>query len=135
MMPQDIANFLDTAISWLILPSTALTTEEPNFFIMDMPDLPDSCVAVYQYGGQGPEQTFGNPALIRKPRLQVVVRDRRADIALTRAEQIYNALSTVKSQIINGSNYAIIPLSEPFELGPDVGGRERLVCNYSVWKG
>lgn len=134
-MPRDIGIYLDAQIPWLILPSTATAIEVPNFFIMDMPDLPDMCVAIYQYSGEGPEQTYGNPSLIKKPRLQVVVRSFRSDDALMKSEEIYDCLKMVKNQIINGIEYLrISPVSEPQELGPDSGNRQRVSCNYSVWK-
>lgn len=135
MMPMDMAAFLDSTIGWLIRPSTALGIEVANLFISDMPDLPDACVACYQYGGEGPVQTFGNSSLIQKPRLQVTVRDVRSQIAMERSEEIYNILKEIKEQNVNGVFYhRVIPVSEPSEIGPDSGGRERVVCNYSVWK-
>lgn len=135
MMPQDMAVYLDATLAWLSRPSTVVAPAEANFFIMDMPDLPDFCVAVYQYGGEAPDQTFGNSSVTRKPRLQVVVRDRRADVAMNRAEEIYDVLKEIKEQTVNGVYYnRVTPVSEPSEIGPDSGGRERVTCNYSVWK-
>lgn len=135
MMPRDMAVFLDENISWLIRPSTTSLNQIPNLYIMDMPDLPDSCVAVYQYGGETPEQTFGNSSVIKKPRMQVTVRNLRSDVALSQSEEIYDLLKEIKEQDINGTHYMrVTPVSEPSELGPDSGGRERVVCNYSVWK-
>ena len=64
MMPLDMAVHLDEQIAWLIRPSTAAGAE-PNFYVLDMPDMPDACVAVYQYGGEAPEQTLRNSSLIR----------------------------------------------------------------------
>jgi hypothetical protein len=134
-MPMDFAVYIDAQIAWAIRPSTALAGQVGNLFVMDMPDAPDAAAATYQYGGQGPIQTMGNNKLIRRPRLQVVVRDKRVDVALDRSDEIWNLLVAVKEQTINGTYYhRVVAVTEPFEIGPDSNNRERVVCDYEIWK-
>jgi hypothetical protein len=50
-----------------------------------MPDSPDYCVALYEYSGIAPIETFGNVAFeIDRPSIQVVVRAGRDDYAIAR---------------------------------------------------
>lgn len=134
-MLLDWASKLDDQFSWLLRPSVAVAPAVPNLFVSDMPDTPDFAVALYQYGGEAPEQSMGTPLLIEKPRLQVVVRSPNYKDAADYSYQIFGFLGVQKEVIINGTRYLkVTPVSSPEEIGPDQANRQRIVSNYSVWK-
>lgn len=133
MMPRDIGFFLADNLDWMKLDSRGAT--DPNLFFFDLPPNPDLAVALYQYSGRPPLSTFRKPALMRHPRLQVVVRSSSFEEAFNRSVEIRNLLETVKEQDLNSVRYKLIaPQGEPFELGPDTTNRQRVACNYEVTK-
>lgn len=134
-MPYDFAKYIDTNVAWAIMESSKVGTEVANLYIMDMPDSPDTCVAVYQYGGVGPLQTFSNNMLIRKPRLQIMVRDPRSNIALDKINEIWELIVGVKEQSVNGNWYhKTVAQGEPEEIGVDSKNRVQFTCNFEIWK-
>lgn len=51
-----------------------------DLFLSHMPESPDACVAIYEYGGSVPEMTMGAGLYaINRPRVQVKVRTARED--------------------------------------------------------
>ena len=60
-----------------------------NLFLSKMPNTPDYCVAVYEYTGIAPIETFGAAAFeIDRPSVQVVVRATRDDYVTARDKAI-----------------------------------------------
>lgn len=60
-----------------------------NLFLSKMPNSPDFCVAVYEYSGIAPIETFGaTPFEIDRPSVQVVVRATRDDYVTARDKAI-----------------------------------------------
>lgn len=134
MMVADLAEFVDPEFDWLVLPSNAAPGDEPNFFLLMMPEAPDSSVAFYQYPGEPDIETMDGPK-VERPRLQVMVRDVDNDIAERRSVLIRNILRTIKGVTINGVYYhKVTPVASPGPIGPDVANRFRWTTNYSVWK-
>jgi len=127
----DIAKFLiDPNITGVDLPSTG---GAKNLFVSEMPPDPDFAVSVIRYSGSPPTETFGNPLLIRHPRVQVMVRHTTSKDALTVAGDIVKLLCQVKDQVVNGTTYQRIKSQgEPFEIGPDSRNRQRASVNFTV---
>lgn len=98
-----------------------------------MPETPDLCVAVYEYQGQAPMETFGSAAFeIDRPSVQVVVRASKDDYPAARnlAQDLRILLAGVSDTTINGlrvvrlaSNGSLLPL------GSDDLDRPRLAFN------
>ncbi len=130
----DIAKHLNAGtgdLSWLVRFSDNAGTA--TLFMLDMPSTPDTAAAIYRYEGGPPKETFGNVVHTRNPRIQIVVRDKFAEVALQKADQIMRYLAPIKDQVINGTTYARIkPVGEPSEIGPDSQGRQRAVVNFAV---
>lgn len=104
-----------------------------NLFRENMPASPAACMMIDGYGGQKPtKDTNGN--MVKKPRLQVMVRHTDADAArtwmlLAETELVPLVNVTVGSSFILG----IEPLeSEPMPLGWDGNRNIRLSQNFEV---
>lgn len=98
----------------------------------EMPNLPDDFLAVREYAGRPPEHSKGAGPHVRRPRFQVTARSKNQKAAMLRAEAAYSALSGL-SGVVNGTAYAkVVALQDPFPVGRDDAGRERVVCNYEA---
>jgi hypothetical protein len=133
----DIAKFLNSKSGgwWdeLKMRSDVTVPGTNNLFYHDLPDKPDFAVAVLNYEGQPPVETFGNPLLVRRPRVQVTVRHESSAVALERARDILRVLVRTKDFVINGTTYQrITAVGEPNEVGPDSKTRERVTVNFQV---
>jgi hypothetical protein len=136
-MIKEIAILLDDEFDFLVIPSRAQPGQTPNLFRYNMPDSPDIAVALYQYDGEAPSQTMGDPLVWEKPRLQVLVRhpDSVTEAMETYMYPIWRFLASIKGQNVNGVFiHKISPVGSPSEIGPDSAGRERLSANFSIEK-
>lgn len=132
MIAQDIARVIGGLDEYALHESNE---SQENLFVQDMPNDPDNAIAVYQYGGQSPRQTMGNPFVAEMPRVQVIVRNTMIDVAFADAYRVLTLLHAIKHQTLSGVLYRRVEaVSSPFELGPDEKGRQRVVCNYQVDK-
>lgn len=123
---DEIASRLDSEIAAL--------TEGTNLFKGRFPDAPDTCAAVFEYQGRGPQHTFGTDNAWRLPRLQVMVR--AASYATGRAliESCFTAL-TFTNVTISGSRYMRCePLQDPFYLNRDANERAIFAFNCEAWR-
>lgn len=123
----DIATYLDSQLASLTLGT--------NLFVGRMPDTPDTCVAIYEYGGASPEEVMGgasSPAL-ENPRIQVATRDAAYANAETLARSIWSALSGVLDEVIVSTRYNIVSaIQSPFPLERDTHDRVVFVQNFDV---
>ena len=100
----------------------------------EMPPLPDDFLSVREYAGGPPLHVKGIQApVIRTPRFQVVCRSKNTRAAMMRAEDAFRHLSGLSS-VLSGTAYRVRALQDPFPIGRDEGGRERVVANYEVMK-
>lgn len=121
MLAEDIAQFLA---------SKGLGVLGTNIGI-EYPPLPDDFLTVREYGGSPPGYSKSGPN-VRRPRFQVSCRSKSTQAALMRAEDAYRHLSGF-SGVLNGTAYSSIrALQDPFPIGRDENGRERVVCNFEV---
>lgn len=134
---------LDELKQYLI---TTVPLTSGEVFTGILPDTPDACVAVLEYGGVAPEYIHdsASPA-IEFPRVQVLTRGAQYDYetARTKAEAVYGALSRVSNQTLSGTFYlSIRPLQTPFVLdasmqgggGRDENGRVTVAFNVEVMR-
>ena len=100
----------------------------------EMPALPDDFLAVREYAGRPPEHSKSGGPHVRRPRFQVTARSKSARAAMLRAEDAFGHLSGLRG-IVNGTAYSkVVALGDPFPIGRDDGGRERVVCNFEATK-
>ena len=91
-------------------------------------DAPDDLLIVREYAGGSPTHTKDGPPAFRYPRAQVSCRSQDPRAAMLRAEDAFGHLSGF-SGVINGTAYHFRALQDPFPIGRDEGGRERVVFN------
>lgn len=107
-----------------------------NLFLGRMPTAPDACVTVYEYGGQGPQFTFGAAATaIDRPSIQVMCRASRDDYPTARdkAQSIRSLLGAVTGQTLSGMYVLrIAPLGSVNPIGPDENDRPLVTVNFQV---
>jgi hypothetical protein len=122
----DLANYLDTNVTGLILGT--------NLFIGRMPDDPNACVALYEYGGTAPDQTMGGTLpVLQNPSVQVRVRDTAYSSAETTANLCFVALEGIVNETINTTRYnRVTAIQSPFPLERDPEDRIIFVQNFDV---
>lgn len=122
MLLDDIAAYLE---------DQSVGTVGTDIFMGTMPDTPDSCIALYEYAGEPPEQ-IGN---IERPGLQVRVRDPSYSAGRAKIESVVNALAGLYEQVLSGHRYLYIRAQQsPEAMGRDQSGREEFVVNFIVIK-
>ena len=71
------------AVGTYIDTNSADLTLGTNLFLSKMPESPDYCVAIFEYEGLPPIETFGSAGfVIERPSLQVMVRAAREDYVI-----------------------------------------------------
>lgn len=124
MLLDDIATYLE---------AKGIVTVGTDLFKGELPEIPDNCVALFEYAGQPPEI----PTAIDYPGLQVRVRDKSYSAARAKTDAIYKLLHTLANTTLSGTRYLSIfaVQSSPVPLGRDSSNRIDLVQNYIVTKG
>ncbi len=122
----DLATYLDTQLASLSLGT--------NLFVGRLPDSPDTCVALYEYGGITPTSTFGtNTASLDNPRVQVTVRDAAYANAESLIRSIWTQLEAVANETLSGTFYQrVTAVQSPFPLERDTADRILFVQNFQV---
>lgn len=101
-----------------------------NIFLDTIPDAPDSCIAISEYGGE-PGPGFD----IDARRIQVLIRNTNYSTGKTKINAIRNLLdSTSPEQIVSlaGREAVFFAIQTPFKLKEDERKRIYFVCNFRV---
>jgi hypothetical protein len=108
-----------------------------NLFLGRLPDAPDTCVALFEYGGEAPRSLMGGsstPAL-EQPRVQVLTRAVAYSAARTLAGQIWTALEEILDENLSGVRYhRVAAVQSVFALERDSQDRIILAQNFAVIK-
>lgn len=125
MLLDDIGDYLS---------SGGVGTLATDLFLGELPDTPDTCVAVFETGGFDPVYTMKQRAPVAKrPSIQVICRAKRYDVARLLAGKVDQLLSGLRYREINGVMYKWIQAQqEPFFIDKDENEREEIGCNYSI---
>jgi hypothetical protein len=123
-----------------------LGTVGTTIFAGRMPNDPDECCAVYEYGGAAPTFGFGTPGLhFEEPAVQVAFRGPRPGPGVTtgytgprtKAEAAYRGLATVEVETLSGGSgstsalyHYIRPQQAPLSIGEDEQKRVLIVVNF-----
>lgn len=114
-------------------------TSGTNLFRGKLPDTPDICVVVYEYGGMPNEPEMGGTTVrLEFPSIQIVTRGVKDEYDAPRllAQQVMAALTKIGGQTLSGVVYGCVMAKQPpFPLGWDDNFRMRFACNYHVQKG
>jgi hypothetical protein len=107
-----------------------------NIFIGLMPSTPDVCIALYEYSGEPPRETFNDGgASIDVPSVQVMVRAGRNDYPTARAKiiAVRNSLSSVANVTVEGVVFLRVhELSAVNALGVDENDRPRFTQSFQA---
>lgn len=113
--------------------NASLGTPGTDLFSSIEMDTPDNQVVIYEYPGGLPVETMGvaRKPQVSRPRIQIVCRGTSWDVASAKADAVWNLLSAVLDQTINGVRYLkITALQKPFLLKRDEKQRVSIACNY-----
>lgn len=108
-----------------------------NLFLGRMPDDPDTCVALYEYGGDAPVNTMGSDAMppVEQPRIQILVRASGYSSARTLSLECWTAVEAVLNEELSGTRYHRIAANQsPFPLERDSHDRVLFAQNFRVQK-
>ena len=106
----EIAGYLHTKIGSL--------TSASNLFVSYEPAAPVDCVTVYDSGGYAPEQTFDGSNFIRRPTVQVRIRNDSYATGYALAETVRDTLQAVVNQTVGTTRIlGVFTVSEPAHLG------------------
>lgn len=121
-MIRDIAQYLQT---------NGVGTVGTDIFLQQLPANPDNVVALFQYAGEPPDLHWNG----EYPGLQVLVRNKNTEAALTKIEHIKNILHGISETTINNHRYLLIRARQsPELLEKDGNNRAIFVCNFRVIK-
>jgi hypothetical protein len=124
----DVATYLDAQLATLTLGT--------NLFVGRMPDSPDTCVALYEYGGAVPTNTMGTATpTLESPRIQVSVRASAYSDAETLIDSIWTQLEGIVDETLTSTRYnRVSAVQSPFPLERDTADRIVFVQNFQVVK-
>lgn len=110
-----------------------------NLFLSKMPESPDFCVAVFEYEGLPPIETFGSAGfVIERPSLQVMVRATREDYVTARdkAVTLRNLIAAISNTTL--SNIGILRVTSMGSINPlgvDELERPQVIFNVDCFVG
>lgn len=106
------------------------------YFWFDLPDQPDDAVMLSVGGGRSPESTNERRIAYRRPRVQVMIRNRSPQAAYDLALAVHDALASVVNQVLNGAWYRqIMPDGDVLAMGQDQSERTLFSVNANVERG
>lgn len=125
---KDICNYLESVVSLGLIVGT-------NLFIDNLPNAPDLCVAVYAYGGDGPESRYESGVTYDNTRVQTRIRGQIDDYeqAWGLAETIMETLHGLYGETINGTLYVGVWARNAITyIGRDEKGRPEWTINFDT---
>jgi hypothetical protein len=108
-----------------------------NLFLGRMPTDPDTCVAIYETGGNDPTDVFGANSAPPIENAGVMCHTRAAAYSdcQSLAVDIMKTLSKVINETLTSTYYyKVEPIQSPFSLDRDDQDRMVFSCNFSVAK-
>jgi len=122
----DLATYLDTQQVSLVLGT--------NLFLGRMPDTPDECVVLYEYGGSAPDNTMGaGLPVLQNPAVQIAVRAVLYASAETLINLCWITLEGITDMSLSGTRYnRVTAIQSPFLLERDSQDRVIFVQNFNV---
>ena len=126
---DDVGAYLDSQLVTLTIGT--------NLFLGRMPDTPDTCVAIYEYGGDAPISTMGSDAMppVEQPRIQILCRAPGYSSARSLALSCWTVVEAVLNETLSGTRYHRITANQsPFPLERDSHDRVLFAQNFRVQK-
>lgn len=118
------------------LQAQGIGTAGTDLFSGILPDVPDACVSLHEYGGVGPVHTLGGGnAKYERPRVQVVVRATTYSAARTKIETIYKLLDKLANTTLSSVRYlSIDAVHSPAFMERDANNRVKMFVNFQIHK-
>ena len=126
---DELGTYLDAQVASLTLGT--------NLFLGRLPDDPDTCVVLYEYGGDAPVNTMGSDAMppVERPRIQIMTRATGYSSARTLSLECWTAIEAVLNESLSGTLYHRISANQsPFPLERDSQDRVLFAQNFRVMK-
>lgn len=100
------------------------------------PASPDNTVTIFETPGMPQVGTFdinSDTKPLERPSIQVLIRNKKSDVAFTLAYEIISRLQKRSQEVRNAYKYgSIIAVSNPHILDWDTNGRIRVVVNFNI---
>lgn len=125
----DVGAYLDGQMASLTLGT--------NLFLGRLPDSPDKCVGLFEYGGASPINTLGSDAMppMELPRLQVLSRDVAYSDARALAISVWAVIEGILNETLSGTMYQrVTAVQSVFPLERDSVQRVVFSQNFQVFK-
>lgn len=122
----DLATYLDAQQATLTLGT--------NLFVGRMPDAPDTCVTLYEYGGVAPDNTMGGGLpVLQNPSVQIAVRASSYSSAESLITSCWSTFESIVDESLSGTRYnRVSAIQSPFPLERDTHDRIIFVQNFNV---
>jgi len=118
-----------------ILANLGMGTMAGNLFVNRMPDTPDVCTTVYEYGGKPTDFAMGSSVAVEHASLQIAVRNTSAQAGYEAIYAMYRQLDGHMGGVVNGTTYFLMTaMQPPFKLAEDEENRVKFVFNLAVRK-
>ena len=102
-----------------------------DIFLGNMPDMPDACIALYEYAGSPPDLHWNG----EYPGLQVKVRSTDYEAARAKIKAVIEELHGLCEETLGGTRYLLIKAKGSPEIWDrDEKGRVILFVNFEVIK-
>lgn len=108
-----------------------------SLFLGRMPEDPDTCAAIYEYGGESPMSVMGGSAMppLEQPRIQIASRATGYSSARTLALDAWSALELIMDEDLSGVRFhRVQAIQSPFPLERDSKDRVIFAQNFRVMK-
>jgi hypothetical protein len=113
------------------LQNHGIGTVGADIFLGQLPDQPDNCTALFEYGGSSPDLHWNG----EYPGLQVRVRNKSYAAGRAKIGSIYLVLHGLCEIVLGTTRYLLVKANQsPESMGRDENGREEFVVNFSVIK-
>lgn len=113
------------------LATKSIGTVGTDIFLGQMPDQPDSCIALFEYAGSPPDLHWNG----EYPGLQVRVRNKGYAAARTKIGEAMTALHGLHETVLGGTRYLLVKArGSPEVLKRDANNRVELFVNFEIIK-
>lgn len=116
------------------LAAQSVGTVGTNIFLGQMPDTPDTCIAIMVYPGRSPILTLGHGVQAERPRFQILSRSSTFTTAQNNIHKAFNALHFGQLTISSVRYLSCDAVQSPFELRRDENQRIVWACNFEACK-
>lgn len=119
------------------LQANGVGTVGTDIFLDRMPETPDTCIALFEYGGSPTHRTMNalpGTANAEVVRIQILCRAATHVTARSKARSIFALLDHYDGTLSSVTYYYVMAISSPFYLKRDENERAYYACNFEITK-